>query len=196
MKVRKLILLTLALTLICGSVAYADSISQKLRVWVNKQEADDTGIVVDGKGYISVKSVSDKLQAILTWDDSSKKVTIYKPNVHMFTMQDGVLFGNVPSGKYQFNIFTQIDNLKVDISAFKVTIADPYGEETWVDGRIEDDKEFPDRGNDNFWFKTKEISYNFSSKGKYTIRFWMKPVGETSFQVVSEKVITSKEPIK
>ncbi|WP_372663269.1 stalk domain-containing protein [Cohnella sp.] len=189
MKVRRLILLTLVFSLICGSAVYADSISQKVRVWVNSKEVDDGGIIVDGKAYISVRSVSDKLQALLSWDDSSKKVIIYKPNVHMITMQDGSLFGNVPKGKFKFNVFSQIDNLKVDISAFKVTISDPYGDETYIDGRDSSNNEFPEAGKEDFWFKSKEISYNFDSVGKYTVRFWIKPAGESSFQVVSEKVI-------
>jgi hypothetical protein len=195
MKVRKLLLLTLILTLVFGSVAYADTLSQKLRVLVNNKDSDD-GIVVDGKVYVSAKTVSDKLQALVTLDDTNKKVTIYKPNVHMITMQDGNVFGNVPSSKLKFYVFTAVDNLKVDISAFKVTIVDPYGEETLIDGRNDTDKNFYDKHNDNFWFTTKEISYNFSSKGKYTVRFWMKVDGDTSYQVVSEKAITSTEPIK
>lgn len=194
MKVRRLIVLTLVFSLICGSAVYADSITQKIRVWVNSKEVDDAGIIVDGKAYISVRSVTDRLQALLSWNDSTKKVVIYKPNVHMITMQDGILFGNVNTSKekFKFLVFSQIDNLKVDINAFKVTISDPYGKEIYIDGRDSEDKEFPDIGKEDFWFKGKEISYTFDSVGKYTIRFWMKPVGDSSFQVVSEKVINSK----
>jgi hypothetical protein len=192
MKVRKLILLTLVFSLCCGSAVYADSITQKVRVWVNKQEVNDAGIVVDGKTYVTARAITDKLQALLTWDETDKKVTIYKPNVHMITMHEGQLFGSVPIGKVKFNVYSQIDNLKVDISGFKVTISDPYGEETYIDGRNDNEQEFPDRGKDNFAFKSKDISYNFSSAGKYIVRFWMKPVGESSFQIVSEKIIHSK----
>lgn len=192
MKVRRLILLTLMFSLICGSAVYADSVAQKIRVWVNSKEVDDSGIIVDGKAYISVRSVTDKLQALMSWDDSAKKAVIFKPNVHMITMQDGTLFGNVSKEKFKFLVFSQIDNLKVDINAFKVTISDPYGKDTYIDGRDSGDKDFPEVGKEDFWFKSKEIFYNFESVGKYTIRFWMKPAGETSFQVVSEKVINSK----
>lgn len=192
MKFRRLIMLTLALSLICGTVAYADTITQRIKIWVDKQELDDTGVVVDDKTYLPVRTIADRLNAIVTWDDSAKRVAIYKPNVHMFTMKDTVPFGSVPKDKIKFFVFSQIDSLKTDITAFKVTIADPYGDETWLDGRNSTDEEFPVAGKDNFAFKTKEISYDFKYSGKYVVRFWMKPEGEPSFHLVSEKVITSK----
>ncbi|MCD9024280.1 stalk domain-containing protein [Cohnella silvisoli] len=196
MKVRKIILLTLIFTLICGSAVFADSITQKVRVLLNKKEVDAASVLVDNKPYISAKLVADKLQAILLWDESNKKVTIYKPNVHMLTKnKDNDIFGVVNKDKDQkvkFNVFTQIDTLKAEISAFKWTIVDPYQEETLIEARSSDDKDFPDSGKDNFWVNSKDISYTFDSAGSYLIRFWMKPVGESSYQVVSEKVITSK----
>lgn len=191
MKVRKLVLLTLALTLICGSVAYADTLTQKFRVWVNKKEVDSS-IVVDNKTYISSKIVSDKLQGILLWDDADKEITIFKPNVHMLTSRDNSIFGNVDKKqKFKFNTFIQVDSLKVDISSLKLTIADPYGDETLIESRSTGDSDFPD-GKDSFWITMKDISYDFDSVGTYTLRLWMKPAGETSFQVVSEKTIASK----
>ncbi len=193
MKVRKLILLTLVFSLICGSAAYADSVTQKLRVLVNKKwEEGNDSIIVDNVSYISSKIVSDKLQAILLWDNNDKKVSIFKPNVHMLTSQDNSIFADVKlKQKFKFNLFIQVDSLKVDISALKLTIADPYGDETLIEARSSGDSDFPD-GKDNFWITMKDISYNFDSAGPYTLRFWMKPAGESSFQVVSEKVITSK----
>jgi hypothetical protein len=193
MKVRNLILLTLAFTLVCGSVAYADSVAQKLRVWVvNNKKVEVAGaIVADNKTFISSEIVSDKLQAILLKEE--KNVVIYKPNVHMLTSyRDGTIFGDAPlNKKFKFNTFIQVDSLKVDISALKLTIADPYGDETLIEARNTGDSDFPD-SKDNFWMTIKDISYNFESAGPYTVRFWMKPVGESSFQVVSEKVISSK----
>jgi hypothetical protein len=192
MKVRKLILLTLIFTLICGSTVYADSVTQKLLVWFNNKEVDDAGVIVDGKTYLSVRSVTDKLQALLSWDDTNKKVTIYKPNVHMLTSSDNKIFGDVKQkDKFKFNLFVQVDSLKVNISALKLTIADPYGDETLIETRKSGDSDFPD-GKDNFWITMKDISYNFDSVGPYTLRFWMKQAGESAFQVVSEKVIASK----
>ncbi|WP_147423842.1 copper amine oxidase [Cohnella endophytica] len=192
MKVRKLVLLTLAFSLIFGSVAYAaDSATQKLRLWINKKSESSGVVAVDNKTYISTDIVSDKLQAIVIKDDN--KVVIYKPNVNMLTSKnDGSIFGDVPQGKkVKFNTFIQVDSLKVDISALKLTIADPYGDETLVETRKSGDDDFPD-GKDNYWITMKDISYIFDSAGLYTLRFWMKPAGESSFQVVAEKTITSK----
>lgn len=194
MKFRKLLISTLAIALLGGTAVYAaDTVVQKLRVIVNKKEVDDAGLLVDGKSYLSVKALSEKVDGIFLWDDGTKKVSIYKPNVHMVTRKDGNIFTDVPlKSKVKFNVFSQIDSLKVDISAFKVTIDDPYGESTWIDGRSSSDKEFPEVGKENFYFLTDDITYSFDSAGKYVIRFWMKPDGESSYQIVSEKVINSK----
>lgn len=177
-----------------GSVVYAaDAVVGKLRVWVNNKEVDDAGLLVDGKTYLSIKALNERLDGIFLWDDSAKRVNIYKPNVHMLTRKDGNIFSDVPKGaKVKFDVFSQIDSLKVDISAFKVTIDDPYGDSTWIDGRTSSDKDFPEVGKENFYFLTDDFTYTFDSTGRYVIRFWMRPAGESGYQVVSEKVINSK----
>ncbi|RED65849.1 copper amine oxidase [Cohnella lupini] len=192
MKVRKLALLTLALTLICGGVAYADTVSQKLRVLVvNKKSESYNGIIVDNKVYVPVDLITDKLQGIVITDETDNKVTIYKPNVHMVTSKNKGIFGDVEKGaKVDFFTHIQVDSLKVDINALKLTIVDPYGEETLIESRKAGDSDFPER--ENIWMSTKEFSYTFSSTGTYTLRFYVKPVGQSSFQVISEKSIASK----
>jgi len=197
MKFRKLLISTLALALLGGTAVYAaDAVVQKMRVVVNKKEVkefNDAVAIVDGKSYLSVEALRQNVDGIFLTDEGTKKVSIYKPNVHMITRKDGNMFTDVPKGyKVKFNVFSQIDSLKVDISAFKVTIDDPYGESTWIDGRSAIDKDFPEVGKENFYFLTSDITYSFDSAGKYVIRFWMKPDGESSYQVVSEKVINSK----
>lgn len=192
MKKRKLIAAIMVLTLLGGTAAFADSVTQRLKVYVNKQEINDGGIIVDGKGYVSIRAISDAMQAMLSWDDGNKKVVIVKPNVHMFTLQDSKPFGGVSKGRNKFIVFSQIDNLRVDITAFKVTISDPYDDLTWLDGRDSADKDFPDEGKDNFWFTSKEVSYDFKYSGKYVVRFWMKAEGDSSMSIVSEKIISVK----
>jgi hypothetical protein len=189
MKVRRIIILTLALSVICGGALYADSIAQQLRVWFNKQEVDSAGLFIDDKAYVSVASISDKMNMMSTWDPTRKTMAIYTPNVHMFTMHDSLPFGTVQKEKVNFFVFSQIDSLKTEISAFRVTIMDPYGDDTILDGRSSEDEGFP-KGLDSFSFKSKEVSYDFKHSGKYTVRFWMKPAGETLMQVVSQKIIT------
>ncbi|WP_027091020.1 hypothetical protein [Cohnella thermotolerans] len=191
MRIRKLLLLTVVLTLLGGTAIFADTVSQKVKIIFNKQEMDDDGTLIDGKAYVGVRSLGDVVQGIVAWDDSAKKVTIYKPNVHMFLMTGNKPFGSVAKGKVSFRVFAQIDNLQTSISGFKVTIADPYGDETWIDGRTDKDGDFPS-DKDNFWFTSADTSYEFKYSGKYTVRFWMKPSDNSPMQVVSEKTIISK----
>ncbi|WEK52910.1 MAG: copper amine oxidase [Candidatus Cohnella colombiensis] len=194
MKFRKMLLLVLTFTLLSGTVAYAaDSIGQKIRIWINKKEVDSTSILVDKQLYISSDLIGDKLQGILLWDEKDKKINIYRPNVHMLSRNGSTIFGEVNKGsKFKFNIFAQVDSLKVDLSAFKLTITEPYGEETLIEARTTDDSNFPDKGKDNFWITTRDILYSFDSAGVYTIKFWMRPSGETTYQLVSEKAIMSR----
>ncbi|QMV40334.1 copper amine oxidase [Cohnella cholangitidis] len=193
MKVRKLVVLTLTFTLLCGSVAYADSVTQKLRVLINKKwEEGSDGVIVDNKTYISSQLISDKLQAIVISDDSDKKVTIYKPNVHMSTVHKSTTFREVQKDQpLDFNVFITVDSLKVDISALKLTIADTYGAETTIWTQKSGDSDFPDKKYD-FGLTINVSSYTFAQAGPYTLRFWMKPAGESAYQVVSEKVLASK----
>lgn len=195
MKARKVLLLTLVLTLVFGSAAFADSISQNIKVLINKKTVEDGGLLVDNKAYVAVGEVSQSLQAIVIWDNSEKKATIYKPNVHMFAMRDSTPFGGVEkNSKFKFRVFSQIDNLRTNITGFKVTISDPYDRVTYIDGRNENDKgwqEFYSPGKDNFWFTTDTFTYEFDIAGSYTIQFWMQ-TEDSPMQVVSEKVISSK----
>jgi hypothetical protein len=191
MTVRKILMLTMVLTLVCGSAVFADSISQTLRVIINKKEIDDPGMLVDNKAYMAVSKFAGAMQALVSWDPDSKKVTINKPNVHMLTMKDSVPFQSVPRDQYKFFVYAQIDSLKTDITAFKITISDPYDNETLIEERDSSDKDFPSHM-DAFGIKTKEISYDFKSAGPYVVRFLMKQDGNPAMQVVSEKVITAK----
>ncbi|RED86227.1 MULTISPECIES: hypothetical protein [Cohnella] len=194
MRVRRLIVLVTTLTLLCGSVAYADSVSQKLRILINNKKSEevaDGGIVVDNKVYISSQVVSDKLQAIVVKEDG--KAIIYKPNVHMVTSAGPKIFAGVNKGdKFKFTTFIQVDTLKPDINALKLTIADPYGDETLIEQRKSGDANFPADGKSDFWITVEDISYNFDKAGAYTLRFSVKPTGESSFKVISEKTINSQ----
>ncbi|WP_219836397.1 stalk domain-containing protein [Paenibacillus sp. R14(2021)] len=186
MKFRKLLILSLVLSLWGGTMLFADGASQRIRVIVNGSELDDAGIFTDGKTYLSVRQVASTLQALVNWDDNAKKVTIYKPNVHMFLFQDTTIFGNVWKGdRISFKVFAQIDNLLTAISAVKVTITDPSGVEQTIQSKnVTVDK-------DNFWYRTDDFNYSFSTAGKYTIRFYLKAAGSDDWQGVSEKTITA-----
>ncbi|XID95275.1 hypothetical protein ACF3MZ_12490 [Paenibacillaceae bacterium WGS1546] len=191
MKARKIVLAIAVLTLAFGGVAYADTVTQKLRVLVNKKwEAGSEAVVADGKTYISSQVVSDKLHAIVLREDG--RVSVFRPNVHMVTSSGSTIFADVKKGDVKFNTFIQVDSLKTDISELKLTIANPYGDETLLDQRKTGDADFPDGKND-FWITKADITYKFDKVGPYTIRFAVKPAGESSFQVISEKTINSKD---
>ena len=192
MKVRKLLIMTAVLTLIFGTAAFAESVSQNIKVVINKDEIKDGGLLVDNKAYLGVGTMAKAMQAFVSWDNDAKKATINKPNVHMFTMNDKQAFQSVSKGgRYKFFVHTQVDSLKTDISSLKFTISTPYGEETLIESRNAGDSDFPD-GKEDFLLNSKEISYDFQSAGRYVVRFWMKPSGDTNMQVVAEKVIIVK----
>ena len=190
MKFRKLLIATLAMSLLGGSMIFADAVSQKVRVIVNGSEVDDAGIYTDGKMYLSVKQIANTLQSLVTWDESAKKVMINKPNIHMFLFQDTNIFGNVVKGnKITFKVFAQIDNLLTDISAVKVTITDPSNNEQTIQS-----KSVSLGDKDNFWYRTDDYKYSFDAAGKYTINFYMKIPSSDEWKLVSQKTITANNP--
>lgn len=187
MKLKKPVILLLAMSLWGGSMIFADSAAQSVRVIVNGSELDEGGVIYDGKTYLPLRQMSGVLKSIVTWDDQSKKATVFKPNVHMFLFQDSKIFGNVEQGnKYTFNVFAQIDNLLTEISAVKVSIFDPSGRETVIQTQNINVRK------DNFWYRTEDVKYNFSSSGKYAVRFFMKVNDSDEWKLVSEKLISAQ----
>jgi|HigsolmetaGSP12D_1036236.scaffolds.fasta_scaffold00027_50 hypothetical protein len=191
MKVRRIFILAAALLLAGGSAIFADGVSQKINVYFNKQLSDEQGLFIDGKTYVSVRSVSDKLKALVSWDDNAKELNVFNPNVNMMAVTEKGAFGEVPKGKnaVTFDLIAKVDNLYTDITALKLTIANPFGEETEIISQQTKDLNLPDP--DHFWYRVRNISYTFESSGKYTIRFWMQPA-DGPMQVAAESVIYSK----
>ncbi|MDQ0088347.1 hypothetical protein J2T12_001753 [Paenibacillus anaericanus] len=182
MKWRRVGLLVFAFSLMGGSLLFADSASQKVKFLLNGSEIEDGGYMVDGKTYVALR----ELQGFVEYNESSKKVSYYKPNVHMFlfTSSDEKVFGDIKkTGKLTFNVFSQIDNLKTDISSVRVTITPPNGTPEVI--QTEEIKE----QRDNFWFRTEDYSYDFKTAGKYTIGFYMKASSGGDYVLVSEKGI-------
>ncbi|OBZ16732.1 MULTISPECIES: stalk domain-containing protein [Bacillales] len=187
MKLRKVAILLLLLSLWGGTMLFADSATQKVRVIINGNEQDDGGLVADSKTYLPLRQLATSMQAIVEWDNQSKRATVYKPNVHMFLFQNNAVFGNVSKGyQAKFKVFAQIDNLKTDIVAVKVSIFDPYGKEKVIQ------TESVSTSKDNFWYATDEIDYKFEASGKYPIRFFLKLKGSDEWTPVSEKLISSQ----
>lgn len=183
---RKVVILMLLLSVWGGTLLFADSATQKVHVFINGLEQDDGGLIEDGKTFLPLRQLASSMQAIIEWDNQDKRATVYKPNVHMFLFQNNAVFGNVAKGyQAKFKVFAQIDNLKTDIAAVKVSIFDPYGKEKVIQ------TENVNTTKDNFWFATDEIDYKFESSGKYPIRFFLKLHGSDEWTAVSEKLISS-----
>ncbi|MHA7963702.1 stalk domain-containing protein [Paenibacillus sp. CAU 1782] len=186
MKFRKVAIWLMLLSLWGGSMIFANTASQKVRVIVNGAESDEGGVLIEGRSYLPLRQMAVTLGAMLDWDNSAKKAVLSKPNVHMFMYNGNSPFGMVDRG-YQgkIKVFAQIDNVTTDISAVKITMTDPSGKERLIESKT------IDKQSDNFWFVTQEFDYKFDATGKYTVKFHMKQSSTDEWFVVSEKLITS-----
>ncbi|MNE35529.1 hypothetical protein D3C80_1292990 [compost metagenome] len=103
----------------------------------------------------------------------------------MFLFADEKVFGDIKkTGKLKFNVFSQIDNLKTDISAVRVSIIAPDGT-----SKVIQTSEIKEQS-DTFWFRTEDYTYDFKTAGKYTVGFYMKAANSSEFTLVAEKGIT------
>lgn len=96
--------------------------------------------------YFSKRFIKEWYKGIVTWDNKTKTINVFNPNVHMLTRSIDTIFGEVnQNSRVTFNVFAQIDSLKTDISAFKVTLTDPHGHKTLIEERREGQKDFPEQ---------------------------------------------------
>ncbi|WP_435924991.1 copper amine oxidase [Paenibacillus sp. DYY-L-2] len=181
MKWRRVAILVVAFSLMGGSLLFADAASQKVKILLNGSELQDGGYIIDGKTYVPVR----ELEGFAEYNDSTKTVNYYKPNVHitLLTSKEKVFTELEKTGKLTFNVFAQIDNLKKDINAMKVTITDPSG-----DSKVIQNDEF-DARQGNFSYRTKDYTYDFKSAGSYTISVYMRAASGSDYVLVSQKKI-------
>ncbi len=182
LKWRRVMVLVLAFSLTGGSMLFADSATQKVKLYMDGREVEDGGYVIDGKTYVPVR----ELEGLVEYDEATKKVNYYKPNVHIFLFKGkGEVFSDIEkAGKLKFSVFSQIDNLRTEISAVRVAITAPDGTSKTIQT-----KDVKDTGS-NFYFVTDDYTYDFKTAGKYTLGFYMKPAtGGSDFVLVSEKSI-------
>ncbi|QWU13437.1 hypothetical protein SAMN04487895_103101 [Paenibacillus sophorae] len=178
---RKVAVCVMVFSLMGGSLLFADSVYQKVRVWSNGKELSDGGYLIDGKTYVPAREID----GLVVWSDSGK-LRIIKPNVHISLFMGDTLFGKVRVGKLKFKALCQVDSLTDDIASVKLSITDPSGNVKDLDSQNLDSEQ-----SDNFWFSTKEITYDFKDSGKYRIGFYMKATKNGDYSLVSEKVITA-----
>ncbi|WP_025692921.1 copper amine oxidase [Paenibacillus zanthoxyli] len=178
---RKVAVCVMIFSLMGGSLLFADSVYQKVRVWSNGKELSDGGYLIDGKTYVPAREID----GLVLWDDSGR-VKIIKPNVHISLFKGDTIFGKVKVGKLKFRALCQVDSLTDNIAGVKLSITDPSGNVKELDS-----SDLGSEQEDNFWFSTKDITYDFKESGKYRIGFYMKATRNGDYSLVSEKVITA-----
>ncbi|WP_195572868.1 hypothetical protein [Paenibacillus sp. 1001270B_150601_E10] len=156
--------------------------TDRIDVQVNGRPLSDAGIMVDGRTYLSVRDLQDSIQGFIYWDAANKKLYIDKPNVHMITFKDKNMFGKVQAGKTTFSVHVQVDDLLSKVDGIRLTIVDPNGKATEIEQSKLSTQE------DNFWFRSKDFTYDFKAKGKYTINCYLKQQNG-DYSLVSQKTL-------
>lgn len=202
MKIKRLIILVIVLTLLGAVSIYASDLSKYYRgksvdLYVNGEKENTQAMLLEidneGKAMIPLRAVATTLNAMVDWVSEKQTAYIYKPNVHVLlsTMnRDGSFgtFGKVTQGKrYSFVILTQIDSLETDISGLKFNIIDPTGKVIY-----DYEKEITESIGSTYWTRTKEITHEFKEKGDYKVEVFMKLDQNSSYDLVSEKVFLSE----
>lgn len=199
MKRGKILILISLIALGTTATAYAEDVykwfqAKEIKVYVNGSGLNMSGYMTEeGVTYLPMREIADTLQGMVVWDQENEIVKINKPNVHISLLQvkennNFIPFGDVEKGQHEFVIFTQVDSLYNKISSIKATIESPFGEEVYsYEDEITSSKE-------NLWFTTPSIQINFEQVGKYTVKIYMKKVGDSSYSLVSERVIRSLAP--
>ncbi|MBD2846237.1 copper amine oxidase [Paenibacillus sp. IB182496] len=187
MKLRKLVVLVLLISLWGGTMMFADSATRQVRTLVNGTALDQSGLLIENSTYLPLRQVATSLQAIVIWDDDAKQAKIYKPNVHMLLLNEqGKTFGAVNSGaNLSFEVWAQVDSLKIPISKVKIVIANLSGQEKVIYS------EGVDAFKEDFFLRTQTIDYRFAEQGNYKIRFYVMPEQEEDWFMVSEKAVIS-----
>jgi hypothetical protein len=206
MKVQRLFILMLVFFVLSTATVVASSIwgdfegYSKTRINVNGEEqyfssTDVPGFNIKGTTVLPLRTLASSLQALVQWDNTNQTVSLFKPNVHMILVRDigkdnsmDQPFGVVKQGKrIDFVVFTQVDNLKANLTSVRVSITTPSGQSavTSVDKSITEQKE-------TFWWPVAFKNVMFDESGIYTVKFSMMLEGDSSYTVVSEKQISSE----
>jgi hypothetical protein len=202
MIIKRSLLLALVCVLIGTATVFANDLwgtfkgFSKVKVQVNTKEVAATnvpGFVVDGTTVLPLRAVSESLDSLVVWNNTTQTVDIVKPNVHML-VAEGITkdysirkpFGKVNRGKkVDFSIFTQVDSLTLEGIKCKTVIVDPYGDEVFstpVDSTTRS----------SFWLVQPVAGLSFDYSGTYTIRFMIRAEEGNAFATVAEKTIISE----
>ncbi len=163
---------------------------KKVRIEVNDELVTGGGIQVEGKTYVPIRTLNNTFQALIHTENATDTINIYKPNVHLFLFSGDKNamrpFGNVYTGKYEFFVFAQVDNLLPAVHSIRTTVSDPNG--VVVETQT---VKMADTTKDNFWYTTSPIKLDFKLTGSYLVRFAIKQTEEGEYETLSQKSITS-----
>ena len=182
MRFKKVLILLLLLTLMGGSMIFANA--SKYRLTINGKSLGDLVAVVDGVRHVPVHLLASHFFSFVTWDDNKQIVHVNKPNIHMMTISGTTIFQGVEKGStVTFYVLVHGENLTTPISAARMDIVDPYDSEKEI--YYESNPE----NLDVFRLRTKDVKYKFSYAGEYKVRLYMKPEKGSDWVLVSEKTI-------
>jgi len=185
-KIIRSTLIAFSVLILSGTMIHASSNQSEVPLSFNDEIQKQTAIISEGDILVPVEQLSKKLFALVTTDESSKMVRVYKPNVNVVLLDNnnGEIFGKVKSpGRIAFSTLLQVDHLKSEISDIKLTITDPSDKTETIDNQQIKKSE------EHFWFKTNEFDYSFSTKGTYTIQVFFKDAKSKAWFPVSEIAI-------
>lgn len=206
MKVRRLLILTLVLSMFGSISVFASSLwgdyegFEKIRVFINNNEKsfsdnETPAISVKGKPVVPLNTLADSLHSLVKWDASSQTMSVYKPNVHLFAAKEVTKdytvkqpFGKVKTGDtIDFVVFAQVDNMKAPFHSFKITLVSPTGKEV-----APPHEKVINGEKDSFWYPWPFYNVEFSETGEYKIKFEMKLDANSDYTVVAEKAIEAQ----
>lgn len=202
MKVKRLLLLVLALSLLGTATVFANDAAEwykakKVKVKVNGETLKAGGLLVtmddESKTMLPLRDIANTLQAVVEWDEATQTVSIFKPNVHiaLSTLNKDGSFGTFGSvnqkKKTDFFIFAQLDTVTMNIDSLKVEIVDPFNDVVYTS----EHKLNLTANNDQYWFRTPHISMEFKYVGKYKVKTYMKTTEKGEYYLVSEKGLDS-----
>lgn len=95
-KTIKLTVLVLCIMVLPGTIIYAASNQSEVSFYFNNAIQKQAAILSEGDILLPAEQLSKNLFALITLDETSKKVRIYKPNVNMVLLDNnGEIFGKV-----------------------------------------------------------------------------------------------------
>lgn len=204
MNVKRLAVLTAAVVVLGAGVVYAGSPwgdykgYEKVRVQLNNVDVttgDVPAFLIDGRVVLPLRALSDSLNAFVKWDDATRTVSIYKPNVHMFVATElgkddspKTPFGKVSKGnKLDFVVAAQVDSLVTPIESFRIDLVAPDGTVIRSSGAftLQENRE-------SFWYSWPVSGVTFDMAGSYKVRFQIRTADSQEDVTVSEKTILSE----